>query len=114
MHETSKNSLITKSEILPIKQKQNKIILKKIEADNQLVTKQIQAQIKLDSLKPMFEKRIKSNENPLVDINQYKFEIEIDTIFGTYYKENYLNKNEPQPTTKQEIEHLLYTNLYFS
>lgn len=114
LHQTSKNVLSTNSEVLPIKQKQNKIISKKLEAENQQIIKQIQAQIILDSLKPAFEKKINSYQNPLVDINKYKFEIETDTIFAKYYKENYLNKNEPQPSTKQEIEHLLvYKPVFF-
>lgn len=114
LHETSNNSFLSKSEILPIKLKQNKILSKKLEANNQQISKQIKTQIAMDSLKPVFEKRINSAENPLVDINKYKFEIEIDTIFGKYYKENYLSKNEPQPSTKQEIEHLLvYKPVFF-
>ncbi len=48
----------------------------------------------LDSLRPYYEQKINSPDSSFIDINNYEFEIEKDTLFGKFYAEKTGNPNE--------------------
>ncbi len=77
--------------------KQQEYILqekKKLEKRKQLV------QEKLDSLRPVFAKRINSPDSSFININYYIFDIEKDTLFRQYYKEQNKTKKGRRDTSE--------------
>jgi len=77
---------IIDADIMPFTQDyylQKQVILNqqfKIE-NNQKITQQ-----KLDSLKPFYQQKLNQPDSSIVDINNYQFEVETDTLFRMFYK----------------------------
>ncbi|MBN2663280.1 MAG: PD40 domain-containing protein [Bacteroidales bacterium] len=56
---------------------------------SQVQASQVNTQKMLDSLKPIFQQKINQPDTSIVDINNYQFEIEEDTLFGLFYNKKY-------------------------
>ena len=52
------------------------------------------AKHKLDSLRPFFEEILQTPDTSAIDINNYEFEIEKDTIFKTFYEQRNTQNND--------------------
>lgn len=80
---------ITNSKILSFT---NDYILKQqsiLKQQNKIQLSQINTQNMLDSLEPFFQQKINQEDTSIVDINNYEFEIDKDTLFGMYYGKKY-------------------------
>ena len=101
-----------KGDELFFKKLQNEEIIQKqqLEAEKE---RQRQEKLKLiDSLTPTFEAKINSADTSFVDINNYIFEVEKDSMFGEYYKK--LNEEEKTPYKKPLFPQMrVYQPLFF-
>ncbi len=67
--------------------------LKKIESIKTIEENKIKSLQKLDSLKPFYEQKLLEPDTNKIDINNYSFEVEKDTLFRIFY-------NKQAPTQK--------------
>lgn len=69
---------------------------------------------KIDSLKPYYEKFISTSYNPPIEIQNYSFEIEKDSLFFRYYVPKYLPFMNKKDKAERPFENLLvYHPVFF-
>ncbi len=77
---------------------------RKKEKQNQIIRQ------KLDSLKPFFEQKFNTYEDPTVDINNYVFEFEKDTLFASYF---FTKLKEQSSDSTQQKRYWVYQPVFF-